>query len=46
VDTVLGLFGLLFYIVSVIALSAGVTYLVIRISPARAKKKEPPESTA
>ena len=34
-ETVLGLLGLLFYVLAILALSAGVTFLVIRISPTR-----------
>ena len=40
-ETVLGLFGILFFIVGVISLSAAVTYAVVRLTPA--KKPEPPE---
>jgi hypothetical protein len=32
-ETVLGLFGILLWIVAVIALAAGVTWAVIRLSP-------------
>lgn len=42
-DVVLGLVGIVLWIVSVIALAAGVTYLVVKISPgdenARAKSQ-------
>ena len=38
-DTVLGLVGLIVFIVCVIALAAGVTYLTIRVSPTRDKPK-------
>jgi hypothetical protein len=38
--TVLGLIGLVLFIVSVIALAAGVTWLVVKISPKR-KDAEP-----
>jgi hypothetical protein len=34
-DTVLGLIGLALYVLAILALSAGVTFLVIRISPTR-----------
>jgi hypothetical protein len=39
VDTVLGLLGLAAFIIAVIALAASVTWLVVKISPAPAKKK-------
>ncbi len=38
-DTVLGLFGMALFIVGVIALAAGITYAVVRLTPA--KKPEP-----
>jgi hypothetical protein len=38
--TALGLFGLVAFIVSVIALAAGITWLVVKISPQR-KDAEP-----
>jgi hypothetical protein len=42
-DDVLGLLGLALFILCVIALAAGVTYLVVRFSPKpSAKKAEPP----
>jgi hypothetical protein len=41
VATVLGLIGIAFFIVCVIALAAGVTWLVVRISPSPDKKKKP-----
>ena len=43
--TVLGLIGLAFFVVGVIALAAGVTYLVIRVSPTQREKKRTAEST-
>jgi hypothetical protein len=43
-ETVLGLLGLVLFIVGVIAFAAGVTYLVIRITPAEKEKK--PETAA
>jgi hypothetical protein len=39
VKNVLGLIGLAIFIVSVIGLAAGVTWLVVRISPSPSKKK-------
>ena len=38
--TVLGLIELVFYVCSILALSAGVTYLVVRISPAKPAKSQ------
>jgi hypothetical protein len=38
--TVLGLFGLVLFIVSVIALAAGITWLVVKISPQRKKGEQ------
>jgi hypothetical protein len=49
VETVLGLLGIVLFIVSVIALAAGVTWLVVRLSPkpgARRKKTQPPAEPA
>jgi hypothetical protein len=42
--TVLGLIGMVIWIVSVIALAAGITYLVVRVTPERAEKPPAPES--
>jgi hypothetical protein len=41
VTTVLGLIGLAVFIVAVIALAAGVTWLVVRLSPAPDSKPKP-----
>jgi hypothetical protein len=38
-DTVLGLLGLLLYVIAVIAFAAGVTWLVVRLFPTKEKKK-------
>jgi hypothetical protein len=38
-DTALGLLGLLVFIVAVIAFAAGVTFLVIKLTPARNGKE-------
>ena len=38
-DTVLGLLGLAVYVVAVLALSAGVTALVVKLSPTRSGSK-------
>jgi hypothetical protein len=41
VETVLGLLGMVVFIVATIALAAGVTYAIVRISPTtRAKEKQ------
>jgi hypothetical protein len=40
VDNVLGLIGLAFFVAGVIGLAAGVTYLVIKISPTQREKKK------
>ena len=39
VETVLGLIGLALFVVGVIAISAGVTWLVIKISPTQRGKR-------
>jgi hypothetical protein len=39
VDNVLGIVGLAFFIAAVIALAAGVTWLVVRLSPTPGRKK-------
>jgi hypothetical protein len=39
VTTVLGLIGMVLFIVGVIALAAGVTYLVVRLTPSHAKAR-------
>jgi hypothetical protein len=38
--TVLGLLGVLLFIVAVIALAAGVTFAVVKLTPAKDKKKQ------
>jgi hypothetical protein len=38
-DTVLGLIGLLFYIVGIVSLAAGVTWIVVKLSPSKAQKQ-------
>ena len=42
--TVLGLVELTFYVVSILTLSAAVTYAVVRISPAKSAKPAKPQS--
>ena len=41
-STVLGLIGLVFFIVGVIALAAGVTWTVVKLSPPREPKPKQP----
>jgi hypothetical protein len=41
VETVLGLLGLAVFIVCVISLAAGVTWLVVKLTPAPSAKKKP-----
>jgi hypothetical protein len=38
-ESVLGTLGLFLYVVSVISLAAGVTWLVVRLFPTKEKKK-------
>ena len=40
-DTLLGLFGIVVWIVAVIALASAVTWVVVKIFPAEKKKDEP-----
>ena len=44
-DSVLGLLGLLLYVVAVISFAAGVTWLVVRLFPTKEKKKADPAAT-
>jgi hypothetical protein len=41
VSTFLGLLGVAVYVVSIIALAAAVTWLVVRLSPPSTKKSSP-----
>jgi hypothetical protein len=45
VATAFGLVGLAAFIACVIALAAGITWLVVRLSPAPGSKKPKPEAT-
>ena len=45
VTTALGLVGLVVFIACVIALAAGITWLVVRLSPTPGGKKPKPEPT-
>ena len=40
-ETVFGLIGLALYVIAVIALAAGVTYLVIRLTPTKTRSSTP-----
>ena len=39
-ETVLGLLGLIFYVVAVVSVAAGVTWVVVKLFPTREKKKK------
>ncbi|HKB20291.1 MAG TPA: hypothetical protein VKC65_04690 [Gaiellaceae bacterium] len=43
-DTVLGLIGLFVFVVVIIALAAGVTWLVVKLFPQQEKKPQPESS--
>jgi hypothetical protein len=43
-DTILGLFGIVLWIAAVMALAAGVTYAVIRLSPGGKSDKKPKQA--
>jgi hypothetical protein len=45
-DTILGLIGLAAYIVGVVALSAAITYAVIKISPAQSSREKAKSESA
>jgi hypothetical protein len=45
-ETVLGLLGMILWIVGVMGLAAGITYVVIKISPGERPKKPEQESAA
>ena len=38
-ETVLGLIGLVFYIAGIVSLAAGVTWVVVKLSPSKAQKQ-------
>jgi hypothetical protein len=38
-DTVLGLLGLLVYIVAIVSLAASVTWVVVKLSPSKSQKQ-------
>jgi hypothetical protein len=39
-DTLLGLLGVALFVVAIVALSAAVTYAVVRLTPSRDKKEQ------
>ncbi len=45
-ETVLGLLGMLVYIVAVLALASGVTWLVVKLSPSQSAKEIEAKSSA
>jgi hypothetical protein len=45
-ETVLGLFGLVLFIVGVISLAAGVTWTVVKITPAEKRPKPSGDASA
>ena len=45
-ETVLGLIGIFFWIIGVIALAAGITWAVIRLTPSEKPAQPPPAEDA
>ncbi len=45
-DTVLGLIGMAIYMVIVIGLAAGITWLVVKLSPSKSQKQLDSQKTA
>ncbi len=45
-DTVLGLIGMAIYMVIVIGLAAGITWLVVKLSPSKSQKQLDAKKTA
>ena len=45
-ENVLGLLGLVIYIVAVISVAAGVTWVVVKLFPTQDKKKKKADATA
>jgi hypothetical protein len=45
-DNVLGLLGLIAYVVTIIGVAAGVTWLVVKLFPSQEKKKQKADATA
>jgi hypothetical protein len=46
VHTILGILGLIVFIPCVIALAAGITWLVVRVSPSPEKKQQKAEAAS
>ena len=44
-DTILGLLGMILFVVVITSLAAGVTWLVVKLSPAKSAKPKPAEPT-
>jgi hypothetical protein len=42
-DTVLGIIGIIVYAAAVIALASGVTWIVVKVSPAEKRKPDEPK---
>ena len=45
-DDVLGLLGLIAYVVAVVSIAAGVTWVVVKLFPSQEKKKKKADATA
>jgi hypothetical protein len=45
-DNVLGLLGLVFYVVAVVSVAAGVTWVVVKLFPTQDKKKKKADAPA
>jgi hypothetical protein len=45
-ETVLGLLGIVVWVVGVIALAAAITFVVVKVSPADKPRKDEPETAA
>ena len=45
-DTVLGLLGLALYMAAVVGLAAGITFLVVKLSPSKSMKEQQAKEAA
>jgi hypothetical protein len=45
-ETVLGLIGMVLFIVATISLAAGITWVVVKVTPSGPRKKPEPEPTS
>jgi hypothetical protein len=45
-ENVLGLLGMVIFIVATIAVAAGITWVVVKVTPSGPRKKPKPEPTA